>query len=306
SNNQTSYYVEGTPIPERGRQPSAEYAQASGNLFSTLQIPLISGRTFDERDTAAAPRVGIVDTRFVEKNFPKGTDPLGKRFAYGSRPPEKPSDWITIVGVVAHIERYAFGSTQSDREQTYVASTQQVPMTFSFVIRTDMEPSLLIPTVRNAMREVAPDLPIFAIQTMDSLFTGSVSTQRLTVFLLGTFAALALILAALGLYGVLAYHVSQRTREIGVRMALGATPGSVVQLFLRHGLKLAVHGLGVGLVASFGLTRLLDRILYNVSALDPLSFAAVALLLAAIGTLACYFPARRATKVDPISALRTE
>lgn len=306
SNNQTSYYIEGTPLPERGRQPSAEYAQASGNFFSTLQIPLISGRTFDERDTATAPRVGIVDTKFVEKNFPKGTDPLGKRFAYGSRPPEKASDWITIVGVVAHIERYNFGSPQSGREQSYVASTQQTPFQFSFVIRTDMEPSVLIPTVRAAMREVAPDLPIFAIQTMDSLFTGSVSTQRLTVFLLGTFAALALILAALGLYGVLAYHVSQRTREIGVRMALGATPGSVVQLFLRHGLKLAVLGLGVGLLASFGLTRLLDRILYNVSALDPVSFAAVALVLAAIGTLACYIPARRATKVDPMSALRSE
>jgi putative ABC transport system permease protein len=141
---------------------------------------------------------------------------------------------------------------------------------------------------------------------MDDLFTNSIATQRLTVMLLGAFAALALALSALGLYGVLAYNVSQRTREIGVRMALGATPGSVVNLILRHGLKLAALGLAVGILASLGLTQLLKSILFEVSAFDPVSFGTVALALAAIGTLACWFPARRATKVNPMEALRAE
>ncbi len=304
--NQNSYYVEGAPLPEPGRQPSVEYFRASGNLFHTLQIPLLAGRTFDERDTPTSPRVAIVDTRFVEKNFPRGTDPLGKRFAYGSRPPEKESDWIQIVGVVAHIQNYGFGSTQATREQSYVPHTQFVPSVLTFTLRTDQTAAAVAPSLRTAMREVAPDLPIFGVQTMDELFTSNISTQRLTVVLLGTFAALALLLAALGLYGVLAYNVGQRTREIGVRMALGATAGSVVALVLRQGLKLAALGLTVGLLASLALTQLLKRILFEVSAFDPLSFSLVAIGLAAIGTLACYIPARRATRVDPMTALRTE
>jgi putative ABC transport system permease protein len=306
SGNQNSYYVEGTPLPEPGRQPSVEFFQASGNLFSTLRIPLLAGRTFDERDTATAPRVAIVDTRFVEKNFPPGTDPLGKRFVYGSRPPEKDSDWFQIVGVVAHIQNYGLASTQITREQSYVPHTQSVPAVLTFALRTDQSASALAPSIRAAMREVAPELPIFSVQTMDELFTNSISTQRLSVYLLGTFAALALVLAALGLYGVLAYNVGQRTREIGVRMALGATQGSVVALILRHGLKLAALGLMLGLIAAAGLTRLLRTVLFEVSAFDPVSFAGVAVGLAGIGVLACWLPARRATKVDPMSALRAE
>ncbi len=306
SGNQNTYYIEGSPLPEPGRHSAAETFQSSGNIFAALKIPLLMGRTFDQRDTGAAPRVAIVDTRFVEKNFPKGTDPLGKRFCYGGNPPAKESDWITIVGIVAHIKNYGLASTQFTREQTYTPYTQKTPTFVTFALRTNQNASALAPSIRSAMREVAPTLPIFSIQTMEELFTSSVSTQRLTVWLLGTFAALALLLAALGLYGVLAYNVGQRTREIGVRMALGATPGSVVQLILRHGLKLAALGLAIGLIASLGLTQLLKRILFEVSAFDPLSFIAVAGLLAVIGTLACYLPARRATKVDPMTALRAE
>jgi predicted permease len=303
SGNQNSYYVEGTPVPERGRQPSTEYFQASGNVFNTLQIPLRSGRTFGSQDTPTSPKVAIVDTVFVEKNL-RGQDAVGKRFVYGTGAPQKDTDWIQIVGVVAHIQNYGLG--QDTREQTYVPATQVVPAFVTFAIRTDRSPSAIASSVRTAMREVAPDLPIFSVQTMDELFTNSISTQRLTVLLLGTFAALALLLAALGLYGVLAYNVGQRTREIGVRMALGATSRSVVGLILRHGLKLASGGLALGFVAAFALTRLLRSVLFEVSPFDPVAFGGVALALAAIGLFACWLPARRATKVDPMAALRAE
>jgi putative ABC transport system permease protein len=303
--NQHTYYVEGAPLAEPGRRPATEYSYGTGNLFGTLQIPLLMGRTFDERDTLTSPKVAIVDTLFVEKNL-KDQDPIGKRFTYGAGPPEKESDWVQIVGVVAHIQNYGLASTQITREQTYTPHTQTVPTSLTFVLQTAQDPAALAPSLRAAMREVAPDLPIFSVQTMDELFTNSISTQRLTVLLLGTFAALALLLAALGLYGVLAYNVGQRTREIGVRMALGATQGSVVGLILRHGLKLAALGLVIGLVGSLGLTWLLKTVLFEVSPFDLLSFTAVAILLALIGTFACWLPARRATKINPLEALRTE
>ncbi len=304
--NQRIYYVEGSRLPEAGRQPSAEFFQTSGGLFGTLRIPLLAGRAFDERDSATAPKVAIVDTRFVEKNFPPGTDALEKRFVYGSTPPQEDSDWIQIVGIVAPIQNYGLASGLLTREQTYVPHTQSVPTSLTFVLRSDQNEAILVPAIRQAIREVAPELPIFGVQSMEELFTASVSTQRLTVFLLGAFAALAVTLASLGLYGVLAYNVGQRAREVGVRMALGATPNSVVALILRHGLKLAVAGLVVGLFAAVALTRVLGSILFGASAFDPLSFAAVAVGLTAVGALACYLPARRAARIDPMITLRAE
>ena len=300
---QNTYYVEGTPVPDLGRQPSTEYFQASGNAFNTLQIPLLAGRPFGPQDTFTSPKVAIVDTMFVEKNF-KGRNPLGRRFTYGAQPPKDETGWVQIVGVVAHIQNYGLG--QATREQSYVPHTQSVPAALTFALRTEQTPAALAPSFRAAMREVAPELPVFGIQTMEELFTSSISTQRLSVVLLGTFAGLALLLAAVGLYGVLTYSVGQRTREIGVRMALGATQSSVVALILRHGLKLAALGLAAGLVAALGLAQLLKRVLYEISPFDALSFGAVAVVLAIIGLVACWLPARKATRVDPMAALRAE
>ena len=302
--NQSYYYIEGTPLPEPGRQLSAERGDVNADYFKSLDIALMAGRSFDARDALDNPRVAIVDTTFVGKNFSQGTDPLGKRFVYGTRPPAKEGDWIQIVGVVAHIENYGLGSPT--REQTYTPFTQSSPRTMAFVIRAERELGAIMPSLRAAMREVAPELPIFGATTMEESFASTISTQRLTAILLGSFAGLALVLAALGLYGVLSYSVSQRTREIGIRMALGAQSGAVIRLILRHGIVLAGVGLGIGLIIALGLSRILQSVLYDVSAFDPLSFAAVAIVLTVIGIAACLLPARRATKVDPMIALRSE
>ncbi len=304
SGNQEGYYVEGAPLPERGRSPSAERIQISGDYLETMRIPLVAGRGFDQRDTEHSSKVIIVDTLFVEKNFAHGKNPIGKRIVYKSRPPEQGSDWLEIVGVVAHIQNYTLGDPT--REQTYIPHTQHQPWSEGFVVRTDVGAPALIASVRSAMAELAPDLPIFDLSTMDEVFRSSISTQRLTMMLLGTFSGLALLLAAVGLYGVLSYSVGQRTREIGVRMALGAQSADVVSLVVRHGFKLASLGLLLGAAAAFALTRLLRTVLYEVSPFDPASFAAVAVVLALIGLFACWLPARRATRVNPIEALRSE
>jgi len=304
SGNQNTYYVEGTPLPQTGRAPSTERIQISGDYLGAMRIPLLEGRTFDQRDTEHSPKVIIVDTRFVEKNFPRGENAIGKRIAYGHHPPEKPSDWMEIVGVVAHIQNYTLGDPT--REQTYIPHTQHQPWTEGFVVRTGLEPAALIPSLRSAMSGLTPDLPIFDVSTMDDVFRSSISTQRLTMMLLGTFAGLALLLAAVGLYGVLSYSVGQRTQELGVRMALGAQSASIVGLIIRFGCKLASVGLLIGVTAAFALTHLLRAVLYDVSPLDPASFVTVAVMLTLIGVLACWLPARRATRVNPIEALRAE
>ena len=302
--NQSTYYVEGTPLPEPGRQSSAERGEVNPDYFTSLDIARLSGRNFDARDTFDAPRVAIVDTMFVENNFPPGTNPIGKRFVYGSTPPSKETDWFQIVGVVAHIQNYGLGN--ATREQTYLPYTQSPTALMAFTVRAEQDAAGIMPSLRAAMREVAPELPIFGARTMEDAFNATISTQRVTVILLGTFAALALLLAALGLYGVLSYSVSQRTREIGIRMALGAQGSAVLQLILRHGIALAGLGLCIGLIIALGLTRILQSVLYEVSAFDPLSFAAVAAVLALTGIAACLIPARRATRVDPMIALRAE
>jgi putative ABC transport system permease protein len=301
--NQSTYYLEGTPVPDSGRAPSAERIQVNGDYFAALGIPLLAGRTFGSMDAENAPRVAVVDTLFVEKHFP-GKNPLGQRFAYGEKAPAQETDWLLIVGVVGHIQNY--GLREATREQTYVALRQNVPTGGSFVVRSERDPAALTSSLRAAMREVAGELPVFNFRTMDDRFSASLATERLTVLLLGVFAALALMLAAVGLFGLLSYLVGQRIREIGVRMALGASPGAVVGLVVRHGLRLAGVGLLFGLAAALALTQLLRGLLYHVSPFDPVSFLAVALVLAAIGALACWLPARRATRIDPLEALRTE
>ncbi len=301
--NQNGYLIEEKPDPAAGRMPSTEYFQVSGDAFATLGIRLVAGRTFTTEDRLGTRQVAVVDAMFAQKNFANATDAVGKRFCFGSRPAQ-PDGWVEIVGVVEHIQNYGLG--QDTREQCYVPYTQSPPGQPTFLVRTAQNPSALGNSLRTAMHEVAPDLPIFNQRTMTEYFDQSVGNQRLTVVLLGAFAALALLLASVGLYGVLNYTVGQRTREIGVRMALGALPGTVISLVLSQGAKLAGLGLAVGLLIALAAGRLLSSMLYDVSPFDPVSFGLVAVVLGAVGALACWLPARRATRVNPVEALRAE
>ncbi len=304
NSNQNSYLAEQNPDLGPGRNPSTEVFAISGDAFETLDIRLLAGRTFGPEDRDNTRKVAVVDTMFVQKNF--GGTPaqaIGKRFGFGGHA-TKAEDWFEIVGVVEHIQNYGLGKTT--REQCYTPYTQDPPSGPTFIVRTQQNPASVGQSLRTAMKEVASDLPIFGVRTMSEYFDQSVGTQRLTVLLLGAFAALALLLASVGLYGVLNYSVSQRTREIGVRMALGALPGAVVKLVITQGAKLAGLGLAVGLIGSLAATHLLSRVLYEVSPFDPLSFGLVTVVLSLVGLFACWLPAKRATKIDPIVALRTE
>ncbi len=303
SGSQSNYQIEEKPDALPGAMPSSERFQVTPDFFELMGVRLIAGRTFSPDDRVDSRRVVIVDTLFVERNFGAGADVIGKRFNFGRRP-DSPNGWLEIVGVVDHIQNY--GLRQPTREQSYTPYTQTTPANFTFLLRTAGDPAAVMNGIPTAMREVAAELPIFNLRTMDDYFNQSISTQRLAVTLLGAFAGLALLLASVGLYGVLSYTVGQRTREIGVRMALGAQPGTVQKLILGQGTRLAALGLAIGLIAALGAGQLLRTVLYEVSPFDLVSFTLVAVMLSAVGLLACWLPARRATRVDPIIALRSE
>ena len=299
--NQTSFLPEGAADPGPGKRFSTENNAASAAYFETMRIPLLRGRPFTDQEKADDPRVCIIDTKFAETHF-AGRDPLGQRVVFGA--PGSTQTFLTIIGVAGHVQNYGIG--QDTRVQLYFPYRQNPPGSVSFVLRTTLEPAALTPALRTAMREVEPTLPVFAIRTMEEIFDTTVTNQRIMLRLLIVFASLALLLAGIGLYGVLSYIVGQRTREVGIRLALGATAGSVRQLILGQGLKLAALGLGVGLFAALGVAQLLGSLLYSVSPYDPLSLTVVSLLLVAIGLLASWLPSHRATRVDPVVALRAE
>ncbi|MBI5767111.1 MAG: ABC transporter permease [Verrucomicrobia bacterium] len=299
--NQTSFLPEGLPDPGPGKRFSTENNAASRDYFAALRIPLLHGRTFTDEEKADEPRVCVIDTKFAETHF-AGRDPLGQRVMFGGSGGFTLP--LTIVGVVGHVQNYGIG--QDTRVQLYSPYRQVPPGNVSFVLRTSLDPAALAASLRAAMREVEPTLPVFAVRTMDEIFDTTVTNQRIMLTLLSVFAGLALLLAAIGLYGVLTYIVSQRTREVGIRLALGATTGAVRSLMLGQGLRLAAFGLGTGLLASLALAQLMGSLLYGVAPHDPLSLAAVSLVLIVIGLFASWLPSHRATRVNPVEALRAE
>jgi predicted permease len=299
--NQTSFVPEGLPDPGPAQRPSTENNIASREYFEAMRIPLLRGRAFTDQEKADEPRVCIIDTKFAETHF-AGRDPVGQRVMFGANGGFTLA--LTVIGVVGHVQNYGIG--QDTRVQLYSPYRQVTPGNVSFVLRTTLDPAALAAPIRTAMREVEPTLPIFGVRTMDELFDLSVTNQRIMFTLLSVFAGLALLLAAIGLYGVLSYIVNQRTREVGIRMALGATAGEVRTLMLSQGLKLAGLGLGVGLLASLGVARLMDSLLYGVQPHDPLNLIVVSVVLLAIGLFASWLPSMRATRVNPVEALRAE
>jgi len=294
-----AFAIEGRPFPE-GEWQSANFGTISPDYFRALEIPLLRGRYFTDQDSSGAPGVAIIDEEMARRYFP-GEDPTGKRISVGSR------DWLTIVGVVGNVKHTAL--EDESRPYIYMPYSQRPfywPST-SIAIRSKTgEVANLVTAVRREVKAVDQDQPISNVTTLEELYRKAVAPRRFSMQLLGAFAGLALLLAVIGLYSVTSYAVAQRVHEIGVRMALGARPGDVLKLVIGRGIALALIGVGVGLAAAFALTRLMSNLLFGVSATDPATFAFVALLLAGVALLACWVPARRATKVDPMVALRYE
>jgi putative ABC transport system permease protein len=313
------FLIEGRPAPppsnasgggSQTQGQTADYFAITSNYFGTMKIPILRGRDFTTQDTAAAPPVIIVSQTFVKRFFPN-EDPLGKRVTLDFVPDEKAREIIAVVG-----------DTVGDRfqkQQTpimYVPHQQQTPRwlgpswndraAMTFVLRTSADPLSLIPAVRRATAEVDRNKPAADFRTVEQSLDLQVEYQRLYILLLGIFGAIAAVLAAIGIYGVMSYSVAERTREIGIRMALGAGGRDVLGLVLRQALILIAIGLGLGLGVSFGLTRMLQSALYGVTATDPATFGAVSLLLTLVALFACMVPIRRAVRVDPTVALRYE
>jgi putative ABC transport system permease protein len=293
--------IEGQGPYEPGRAPWAEFRAISPDYFRVMSIPLISGRFYTAQDQSNSTPVVIVN-QTLARRYLSGQDPIGKRIRVIG------NDWRTVVGVVGDVRQS--GVTQAARAEVFVPITQAVyaplTQTMSLAVRADAEPEALASAVRNAVREIDPAQPVFNVKTMEAVVADSISDRRLNMLLLGIFAAVALTLAVIGIYSVMSYTVSQHTREIGIRMALGARPMDVLKLVVGQGMGLTLVGVALGVAGAFGLTKLMATLLYGVTATDPLTFAAVSALLVVVALLACCVPARRATKVDPMVALRTE
>jgi len=281
----------------------AEWRWITPDYFKAMATTLLEGRAFTEADTEGAPLVAIVDESFARRYYPND-NPVGKRIKRGKLDSTRP--WMTIIGVVRHVQSRRLDATSG--VQVYFPFYQDpTAYNMSLVIRTSAaDPLALSATVRAAIQSLDANQPVFDVFTLRQIVGDSLSQRRFAMLLMGLFATVALLLAGVGLYGVMAYAVTQRTHEIGIRMALGAESRDVLRLVVKQGMMLALIGVGIGLVASVALTRLLISLLFEVSATDPVTFAAIALLLTGVAMLACYIPARRATKVDPMVALRYE
>ena len=304
------------PAEELGDLPKTDGSAVTPDYFRALGVSLLRGRDFTEADQLHAPRVRIINETFARRYFPN-EDPIGKRLATPDRdnprqpagrapwdPPDWPGPWCEIVGVVSDIKNFSLNPDPVP--QTFTPYWQSPIYDPVIVIRTTGDPAALAAVVRSEIKAVSANLPIPVIRTMDQVIAETIRQPRFHSYLLGLFAALALLLAAVGLYGLLAYSVSQRTQEIGIRMALGAQKRDVLSLVIGQGFKLALVGTITGVAAALVLTRLMRTLLYEVEPTDPLTFIGVSLLLLAVGLLACWFPARRAAKVHPMVALRYE
>jgi putative ABC transport system permease protein len=292
------FLIEGRPAPQPDQRPVAWVSSVSPDYFRTMGMRLVAGREFKERDNENSPKVVVISEATARRHFPN-EDPIGKRIGNG-----RPDGWREIVGVTADVKH--FGLNQDARVSMFVPHRQRTARLMFVVARTAADPLNLIPALRGAVAAQDKNLAVSNISVMEEIVAQSIAQERFTLLLLGVFSALALLLAVAGIYGVMSYAVTQRTHEIGVRMALGAQTRDVLRLVVSQGMALVLAGVGIGLASALALTRFIRGLLFGVNATDPMTFAGVAALLALVALVACYVPARRASKVDPMVALRCE
>ena len=317
---QTSYVIDGQPEPPRDQVPLLEACLVTPDYFKAMNIPLLRGRTFTDRDNRAHlagrdlsklnenQREGaglnliVIDEEFAKRHWPN-EDPIGKHVRIGGSNPQNPK--LEVIGVVGRVKMESLNQN-SDRVQGYFPFAQVPQSGMTLIMKGASDPNQLIGAVRAAVKQIDPDQPIYSPRTMDDIRAESVAGERLNLTLLSLFAGIALVLAVVGIYGVMSYSVTQRTHEIGIRMAIGARPRDVFTMILGHGMKLAIIGVVIGLAAAFALTRLMASMLFGVAPTDATTFGGIAALLIGVALLACYLPGRRATKVEPTISLRYE
>ena len=296
-----AFSIVGNPPLPPGRSPTADYATVSPDYFRIMGIPLLRGRFFSDQDSPSNPKAAIISETLARRYFPN-LDPLGRRMMFGFPPDDSVSR--EIVGIVGDVRDAAL--SRKPGPMMYVPFAQAPLYGAEVVVRSSLSASSVATGIREAVRSIDKNLPVTDIEPLNDALGKSISQERFRTFLLGSFSAIALVLAAVGIFGVMSYSASQRTREIGIRMALGAGRGEVLRLILGQGMKLALFGLGIGVVAALLLTRLMSSLLYSVSATDPVTIASVTIILLSVALTACYIPARRAMRVDPMVALRHE
>ena len=296
-----SFEVEGYEVPKGQPSPWGDWRAVTPGFLPTLKVPLLRGRQFTEQDGPNSPRVVIVDEELAQRYWPN-QDPIGKRITYGD--PNDPTRWNQVVGVVGHTLHEGLDGER--RVQVYSPYRRIALEGLNVVVRTSGDPMALASAARAEVRRIDPDLPIARVRTMDEWIAGSTGPRRFSMVLLGLFSGIALALASIGLYGVMAYSVAQRSQELGIRLALGAESRDLLRSVIKQGMTLAMIGAAIGLVAAFAVTRVLRTMLFDVTPTDPTTFGLIALVLMLVTLFATYVPARRATRVDPVVALRSE
>jgi predicted permease len=303
-----SFTIEGRPIPAPGESPDATYRVTLPGYFAAMGIPILKGRDIAEGDDLQAPGAVVVNEWLAKRHWP-GEDPIGKRITFDNG--EKNPYWLTVVGVVKNTVRSDWAAAQEGevylsylQHRSYMEKPDSHYSYLTFIVRTSLDPASLAPAVRRAIWSLDKSVTISQVQTMEQVVTQANARPRFYVLLLGAFASIALVLAAVGIYGVISYSVSRRTHEIGLRMALGAGERDVLRLVVRQGMRVALAGAAAGLVGALLLTRLMSTLLYGVRSTDPATFLAVTLVLTAVAVVATYIPARRAARIDPLVALR--
>jgi predicted permease len=301
SPNQTVFVIENRAT-ESERVPVAEAASVSSRYFDVLKTPLKRGRVFTELDNSMGQHVAVINEALARRYWPDA-DPVGQRIELGRNLAFRASD-LTIVGVVGDIRSDGFDTASAP--YIYVSEPQAPPYVSVLYLRTSGDPGTLGEAIRHEVQAVDPGVPVYGIRTMDEVVGKNLAARRFALELLGVFAAVAFLIAAIGIYGVMAYTFSRRTSEIGLRMALGAQRSDILKIVLREGARMVAFGVGAGLIGSAILTRFLQTLLFEIKPTDPITFGVLTTLLVSVALLACLIPARRATRVDPLMALRHE